>query len=112
MKKLADLTFILGSLAMLTALVLRAADMRQAAVIFLCGSILAAIGRLAAYRQPDDITLKRLKIQQVIASLLFIGCGALMMSDRPGNEWIGCLCIATIFETYSVFRISSIEKHK
>lgn len=112
MKKLADLTFILGSLAMLTALVLRAAEMRQAAVIFLCGSIFAAIGRLAAYRQPDDITLKRLKIQQVIASLLFIGCGALMMSDRPGNEWIGCLCIATIFETYSAFRISSIEKHK
>ena len=55
MKKLADLTFILGSLAMLTALVLRAADMRQAAVIFLCGSILAAIGRLAAYRQPAAI---------------------------------------------------------
>ena len=57
---------IIAGLAMLTALVLRAADMRQAAVIFLCGSILAAIGRLAAYRQPDDITLKRLKIQQVM----------------------------------------------
>lgn len=112
MRKIASLAFFAGSLTMLTALVLIAVRIDYAQFAFLVGSIVAALGRFASYQKTDDIVLRRLKVQQMLASVLFVGTGALMLTTLRGNEWIGCLCIATVLEMYSAFRISSVEKQK
>lgn len=112
MKQLANTAFIIGSITMLIALVTKATGLEYSGLAFLCGSILSAVGKFSNYKSTDNKVLQRLKIQQILASLLFIATGALMMSSRPGNEWIGSLCIATVLETYSAFRISAIEKHE
>ncbi len=110
MRKIANLAFIAGSLTMLTTLILIAAGIDNAKLAFLVGSIVTAFGRFASYQKTDDIVLRRLMVQQMLASVLFVGTGALMLTTLRGNEWIGCLCIATVLEMYSAFRISHIEK--
>ncbi len=111
MKRLANIAFLLGSLAMLAALVAKAAYWQHAGILFLCGSVASAAGRMANRKSAANIVKLRLQNQQVLASLLFIVTGGLMTA-LPSNEWIGCLCIATVFEFYSAFRISAIEKRE
>ncbi|MBO5933704.1 MAG: hypothetical protein J6Q19_08305, partial [Bacteroidaceae bacterium] len=101
--------------------------------IYLLGSVMFASAQLSDRYDGDDMILKRLRLQQVLGSILLVITGFLMFSSNyhqqlmfnnsmndtlrsflltltARNSWIVTLCIATLFELYSSFRIDARNK--
>ena len=80
--------------------------------ILLIGSVLFTAGQIASPVHAKTSVLRRLRMQQILGSVLLIATGILMLTTH-GNEWIACLTIAALFELYTAFRIpQEIEKEK
>lgn len=101
--------------------------------IYLFGSVMFASAQMSDRYDGDDMILKRLRLQQVLGSILLVITGFLMFSGNyhqqlmfnnsmndtlrtfllsltAKNSWIVTLCIATLFELYSSFRIDARNK--
>lgn len=101
--------------------------------IYLLGSVMFASAQMSDRYDGDDMILKRLRLQQVLGSILLVITGFLMFSGNyhqqlmfnnsmndtlrtfllsltAKNSWIVTLCIATLFELYSSFRIDARNK--
>jgi hypothetical protein len=101
--------------------------------IYLLGSVMFASAQMSDRYDGDDMILKRLRLQQVLGSILLVITGSLMFSGNyhqqlmfnnsmndtlrtfllsltAKNSWIVTLCIATLFELYSSFRIDARNK--
>lgn len=107
--KVKEIIFAIGMVAMLVCTAIYITGWEYAKHIFIAGSCLSAIARFTSYQPTNDLTLRRLRLQQIFASIAFIVTGIFMYTNN-GNEWIACLCIATLLELYTSFRIPYVEK--
>lgn len=126
MMTIGGVLLLVGAMAMITG-------WDFAPYIYLLGSVMFASAQMSDRYDGDDMILKRLRLQQVLGSILLVITGFLMFSDNyhqqlmfnnsmndtlrafllsltAKNSWIVTLCIATLFELYSSFRIDARNK--
>ena len=88
-------------------------------VTYLAGAMAFGCMQMRQNYSGTSLTIKRLRHIQVTADLLFIATGFFMLLPHMGiyhipvlnittwrNEWLVLLIIATVLETYSLFRLS------
>lgn len=98
--------------------------------LYLAGSFLFAVGQFADRYDGTDRIVRRLRAQQVTGACFLLLTAALMFADglhnrlladislnanlrsfllalTRHNNWIITLCIGTVFELYSSFRLDS-----
>lgn len=68
--------------------------------------------------EGKNITVRRLRRQQILGATLLMATGLLMIVNTMHlgflyhNEWIVCLAIAAFIECYTAFRIPYALKHE
>ncbi len=123
----------IGGVLLLVGAMVMITGWEYAPYIYLLGSVMFASAQLSDRYDGDDMILKRLRLQQVLGSILLVITGFLMFSGNyhqqlmfnnsmndtlrsflltltARNSWIVTLCIATLFELYSSFRIDARNK--
>ena len=123
----------IGGVLLLVGAMVMITGWDYAPYIYLLGSVMFASAQLSDRYDGDDMILKRLRLQQVLGSILLVITGFLMFSGNyhqqlmfnnsmndtlrtfllsltARNSWIVTLCIATLFELYSSFRIDARNK--
>jgi len=109
----------IGGLLMLVGAVLYPIVTELAMYIFAAGSLMFAAMQFCATYDGDDITIRRLRRQQILGAVLFMLAGAAMFANdylaqmfQVRNGWILLMAIGTVLQTYTVFRLSSELKKK
>lgn len=128
-----NVVMTVGGILLLVGAMLMITGWGYSPYIYLFGSILFAAAQLSDRYDGDDFILKRLRLQQVLGAILLVVTGFLMFSEQyhqklmfdegmnenirsflltltARNSWIVTLCIAALFELYSVFRIDARNK--
>ena len=123
----------IGGVLLLVGAMVMITGWEYAPYIYLLGSVMFASAQMSDRYDGDDVILKRLRLQQVLGSILLVITGFLMFSGNyhqqlmfnnsmndtlrafllsltAKNSWIVTLCIATLFELYSSFRIDARNK--
>ena len=123
----------IGGVLLLVGAMVMITGWDYAPYIYLLGSVMFASAQMSDRYDGDDMILKRLRLQQVLGSILLVITGFLMFSGNyhqqlmfnnsmndtlrsflltltARNSWIVTLCIATLFELYSSFRIDARNK--
>lgn len=123
----------IGGVLLLVGAMVMITGWDYAPYIYLLGSVMFASAQMSDRYDGDDMILKRLRLQQVLGSILLVITGFLMFSSNyhqqlmfnnsmndtlrtfllsltAKNSWIVTLCIATLFELYSSFRIDARNK--
>lgn len=123
----------IGGVLLLVGAMVMITGWEYAPYIYLLGSVMFASAQLSDRYDGDDMILKRLRLQQVLGAVLLVVTGFLMFSSNyhqqlmfnnsmndtlrtfllsltAKNSWIVTLCIATLFELYSSFRIDARNK--
>lgn len=123
----------IGGVLLLVGAMVMITGWDYAPYIYLLGSVMFASAQMSDRYDGDDMILKRLRMQQVLGSILLVITGFLMFSGNyhqqlmfnnsmndtlrtfllsltAKNSWIVTLCIATLFELYSSFRIDARNK--
>ena len=123
----------IGGVLLLVGAMVMITGWEYAPYIYLLGSVMFASAQLSDRYDGDDMILKRLRLQQVLGAVLLVVTGFLMFSGNyhqqlmfnnsmndtlrsflltltARNSWIVTLCIATLFELYSSFRIDARNK--
>ncbi len=123
----------IGGVLLLVGAMVMITGWDYAPYIYLLGSVMFASAQMSDRYDGDDMILKRLRLQQVLGSILLVITGFLMFSGNyhqqlmfnnsmndtlrtfllsltANNSWIVTLCIATLFELYSSFRIDARNK--
>jgi hypothetical protein len=133
MNKMINVMMTIGGVLLLVGAMVMITGWEYAPYIYLLGSVMFASAQLSDRYDGDDMILKRLRLQQVLGSILLVITGFLMFSGNyhqqlmfnnsmndtlrtflltltAKNSWIVTLCIATLFELYSSFRIDARNK--
>jgi hypothetical protein len=133
MNKMINVMMIIGGVLLLVGAMVMITGWDYAPYIYLLGSVMFASAQMSDRYDGDDMILKRLRLQQVLGSILLVITGFLMFSSNyhqqlmfnnsmndtlrtfllsltAKNSWIVTLCIATLFELYSSFRIDARNK--
>jgi hypothetical protein len=133
MNKMINVMMTIGGVLLLVGAMVMITGWDYAPYIYLLGSVMFASAQLSDRYDGDDMILKRLRLQQVLGSILLVITGFLMFSGNyhqqlmfnnsmndtlrtfllsltAKNSWIVTLCIATLFELYSSFRIDARNK--
>ena len=76
-----------------------------AAIVYTIGAIPFSVVQFRQHYKGQDIVIRRLRRQQVSGAILL-----LITAVLTGDLWKLSLCIAAIFEVYSAFRLSSLNK--
>lgn len=123
----------IGGVLLLVGAMVMITGWDYAPYIYLLGSVMFASAQMSDRYDGDDMILKRLRLQQVLGSILLVITGFLMFSGNyhqqlmfnnsmndtlrtfllsltAKNSWIVTFCIATLFELYSSFRIDARNK--
>ena len=123
----------IGGVLLLVGAMVMITGWEYAPYIYMLGSVMFASAQLSDRYDGDDMILKRLRLQQVLGAVLLVVTGFLMFSGNyhqqlkfnnsmndtlrsflltltARNSWIVTLCIATLFELYSSFRIDARNK--
>lgn len=104
MEKFRDVISMVGGLMLLIGACMMITKWEGAPYLYIVGAVLFGTMQVLDRYHGDNTVLKRLRFQQIIASLLFVATGVLMFVMHQ-NEWIACLLIAVVFELYTAFRI-------
>ena len=81
-------------------------------ILYTIGAVMFAYVQVMTRYEGKNLIVRRLRRQQILASVLFVFTGVLMFVTKH-NEWIVCLTIAAVLELYTAFRIpSELEKEK
>ena len=72
--------------------------------LYLIGSILFGAIQIADRYKGSNFVIRRLRRQQILGAVLLMLTGVVMLRFHH-NEWIVCLLIAALLETYTAFRI-------
>jgi hypothetical protein len=133
MNKMINVMMTIGGVLLLVGAMVMITGWDYAPYIYLLGSVMFASAQMSDRYDGDDMILKRLRLQQVLGSILLVITGFLMFSSNyhqqlmfnnsmndtlrsflltltARNSWIVTLCIATLFELYSSFRIDARNK--
>ena len=133
MNKMINVMMTIGGVLLLVGAMVMITGWEYAPYLYLFGSVLFASAQMSDRYDGDDMILKRLRLQQVLGSILLVITGFLMFSGNyhqqlmfnnsmndtlrifllsltAKNSWIVTLCIATLFELYSSFRIDARNK--
>jgi hypothetical protein len=133
MNKMINVMMTIGGVLLLVGAMVMITGWEYAPYIYLLGSVMFASAQMSDRYDGDDMILKRLRLQQVLGSILLVITGFLMFSGNyhqqlmfnnsmndtlrtfllsltAKNSWIVTLCIATLFELYSSFRIDARNK--
>lgn len=123
----------IGGVLLLVGAMVMITGWEYAPYIYMLGSVMFASAQLSDRYDGNDMILKRLRLQQVLGAVLLVVTGFLMFSSNyhqqlmfnnsmndtlrsflltltARNSWIVTLCIATLFELYSSFRIDARNK--
>ena len=111
MKTFANILSVVGGLLLLAGACLMITGWKGAPWTYTVGAVLFGAMQIMDRYRGSNAVLRRLRVQQVVASLLFIVAGVLMFCTHH-NEWIVCLTIAVVFELYTAFRIPQEERRE
>ena len=101
-----------GAPLLLVGAMLQITDSEFSPIIYTLGAVLFAYAQVMCRYEGKNLIIRRLRRQQILASVLFVFTGVLMFVTEH-NEWILCLTIAAVLELYTAFRIpSELEKEK
>ena len=95
---------IIGALLLLAGAALMITGWTLAPYLFCVGALLFAAMQMTDRYEGQDITVKRLRRQQLIGSLMLLVTGVLMFVERH-NGWIVTLTIAALIQLYTAFRM-------
>ena len=112
MSKFYQLIQGVGAPLLLVGAMLQITDSEFSPIIYTLGAVLFAYAQVMCRYEGKNLIIRRLRRQQILASVLFVFTGVLMFVTKH-NEWILCLTIAAVLELYTAFRIpSELEKEK
>ena len=101
-----------GAPLLLVGAMLQITNSEYSPIIYTIGAVLFAYAQVMCRYEGKNLIIRRLRRQQILASVLFVFTGVLMFVTKH-NEWILCLTIAAVLELYTAFRIpSELEKEK
>ncbi|MBO4984889.1 MAG: hypothetical protein J6C87_04515 [Bacteroides sp.] len=109
MKHLISALYVVGAVMSLLGAVVYVTGWPLAPYVYTVGATLFALAQINSPVNAKNPTIKRLRRQQIFASLLLVLTGAFMLFTR-GNEWIVCMTIAAILELYTSVRIPQEEE--
>ena len=102
----------IGAPLLLVGAMLQITNSEYSPIIYTIGAVLFAYAQVMCRYEGNNLIIRRLRRQQILASVLFVFTGVLMFVTKH-NEWIVCLTIAAVLELYTAFRIpSELEKEK
>lgn len=108
MKQLIPALFTVGAVMLLTGAAVYITGWPLAPYIYTIGATIVALAQINSPSKKKSPTIKRLRRQQIFATLLLVLSGAFMLFTR-GNEWIVSLTIAAVLELYTSVRIPQEE---
>lgn len=112
MKKNYTYQMMAGAILLLLGAMLQITRWELSPVIYTIGAVLFAYVQVMDGYQGQNLTIRRLRRQQILGAVLLVFTGVLMFVMKR-NEWIVCLTIAAILELYTAFRIpAEMEKEK
>ena len=112
MSKFYQLIQGVGAPLLLVGAMLQITESEFSPFIYTLGAVLFAYAQVMCRYEGKNLIIRRLRRQQILASVLFVFTGVLMFVTKH-NEWILCLTIAAVLELYTAFRIpSELEKEK
>lgn len=110
MKRLVQPLMLVGTVLALVGVASYITHWSLSPYIYTIGATMVALAQINSPIKTDNITLKRLRAQQIIGAILLVVTGALMFFMHR-NEWIVCLSVAALLELYTAFRIpQQLEK--
>lgn len=108
--KLKETLYYIGGVTLLAGAVLKMAMPLYASYIYTVGAVLFAIMQFLLRYRGGSVVVRRLVSMQQIGGLCLVAAGVLMFTHIR-NEWIVAMFIGTLFELYTVFRLShELEK--
>lgn len=110
MKKYYPAIFVTGAMFILLGAAIMITRWTYAPYIYSAGALMVAAVQFADGYKGNDVTMKRLRKQQIFGAILLLLTGMFMFTTQH-NEWIICLTIAAILELYSAYRMSYLEKN-
>ena len=112
MSKIYQIIQGVGAVLLLVGAMLQITNSEYSPIIYTIGAVLFAYAQVMCRYEGKNLIIRRLRRQQILASVLFVFTGVLMFVTKH-NEWILCLTIAAVLELYTAFRIpSELEKEK
>lgn len=93
--------FIAGAILVLIAAVAYFLQYPYAPYGMAFGSAAIAVVRLSSPYKGTNLRVKRLVKFQLFSAILLVGASCFMF--RHSYEWLICLLVATVFETYAAF---------
>ena len=112
MNKAYQLIQVVGAVLLLVGAMLHITRWELSPYLYTIGAVLFAYVQVMSRYEGKNLIIRRLRRQQILASVLFVFTGVLMFVTKH-NEWIVCLTIAAVLELYTAFRIpSELEKEK
>lgn len=99
-----QIAYAVGGLLMAAGALLYVTRWAGASWLFIGGALLFGCAQLADKYTGDSFVVRRLRRQQMLASLLLVATGVLMLT-LSHNEWVVCLLVAAVIELYTSFRI-------
>lgn len=110
MKRLVQPLMLVGAVLALIGAAFYITHWSLSPYMYTIGATMVALAQINSPIKTDNLTLKRLRAQQIIGAILLVVTGALMFFTHR-NEWIVCLSVAAILELYTAFRIpQELEK--
>lgn len=103
-KPFRQMAYAVGGLLMVAGALLYVTRWAGASWLFIAGALLFGGAQLADKYTGDSFVVRRLRRQQMLASLLLVATGVLMLT-LSHNEWVVCLLVAAVIELYTSFRI-------
>lgn len=95
---------MVGALTLLAGAALMITGWSLAPYVYCVGALLFAAMQMADRYEGDDFTVKRLRRQQLLGSIMLLVTGVMMFVERH-NGWIVTLTIAAVLQLYAAFRM-------
>ena len=112
MSKIYQIIQGVGAMLLLVGAMLQITRWELSPILYTIGAVMFAYVQVMTRYEGKNLIIRRLRRQQILASVLFVFTGVLMFVTKH-NEWILCLTIAAVLELYTAFRIpSELEKEK
>lgn len=109
MKQIQTIMFVAGAVLLLLGAAVMVTGWAYAPYVYCVGAVLVAVVQLANGYKGSDITIKRLRRQQVFGALLLLLTGLFMFTTKH-NEWVVCLTVAAVLELYTSWRIPYLQE--